>query len=240
MNGLALCGTLLGAAATAHAQQPVGTVIGVPRWELGSFIAANAAPGTDRQGRVMPANTVTVLHVAPDFSSEIVTVGVTRQDGNQPAPSIYFPTYGNRDISRAYTLINAFDSWALPILIGEGSSAVLKMDVVQGATGFYTPGKTRFLLLPGEFMGEIMATNAPGTLRIVHWQRTQIGGANRDVALVAVEADGRLASGNASVQVPNAVYPNNLSRLVRSLNSNVTALGTDITGSGNSTTLEVK
>lgn len=240
MTGLALCGALLGSAVAAQADQHVGLVMGVTRHELPGFIAANALPGADKLGRPFPANNVTVLHVAPEFNEEIVTVAITRKDGNARATSVYFPTYGSGQIPRSYSLINAFDSWALPILIGEGHTQAMKVDVVQGGTGLYTPGTTRFLKLPGAFMGEIVASNPPGSLRVVHWQIAQVGAGDRQVALVAVEPDGRLASGNASVQVPGEIYPQNLARLVRSLNSNVTPLGTDITGSGRTTTLEVK
>jgi hypothetical protein len=230
-----LCGALMGVAASAQAaNQSLGTVIGVPDWELGAFRNANSIYGND----------VRVLHVAPEFNSSIVTVSVTRKDTGEPAGSLYFPTYGNKpdgtriDMSRMFRQINAYDSFSPSFIIGEGHTAIARVEVLQSATGSYDSVRSRFLMLPGEHLGEIMATNA-GKIRVVHRQRAQIGAGDREVVLAAIEANGLLASDTATVDVPAPqVYGQSLARLVQSLNSNVAPQG--VAAPGTATTLEVR
>jgi hypothetical protein len=218
-----LCGALLGVAASVQAaEQPLGTVIGVPMWELDAFRNANTSYGND----------VRVLHRAPEFHTpilDIVSVGVTRRDTGGPAGTLYFPTYGNRpngtqlDMSRMFRLINPYDSLFPSFVIGEGHTAVVRVGVLQSATGSFDPVTTRFLKLPGEDLYEIIGMNPRGKIRLVHRQRAQIGGSNREVALVAIEANGPLASDTATLEVPiPRVYSQSPARLVRSLNYNVT------------------
>jgi hypothetical protein len=241
MMVLMLGSVLLGTAVAAQAaEQPIGTVVGVPMWELDAFLRANALPGNDAWGNVLPANSVTVLHVAPEFNSSIATVAVTRQDTGQAAPSVYFPTFGNSDMARMYRQINAHDTWSPSRLVGEGYTAVVEVEVVQLATGSWTPGRTKFMLVPAEQMVEIVAANPPGTIRPVHRQRSQIGGGgnDREVVLMAIDATSLLASGAATVQIPSAtIYPLDLARLIRSLNSNVSLQDP---GPGPMTTAEVR
>jgi hypothetical protein len=226
-----LCAVLLGVAAAAQAQQPIGTVIGVPGRDLNLFVNTNAVFG----------NSVTTLHVAPDGNASIVTVAIRRSATGEPAVSLYFPTYGSREISREYQQINPFDSWSFHQLIGDGASAVLRADVAQSNTGIYLPGRTRFVMLPWLSFWEIVAANPPGKLRYVHRQRARIGGPELDVALAAIDGNSLLASGAALVNIPAPqVFGQNLAKLVRSLNSNVTLLDQDVSGTGMMTTIEVR
>jgi hypothetical protein len=241
MMALTLCGALLCAAPAARAaEEPIGTVVGVPMRELDAFLRVNAVPGTDERGNPLPANNATVLHVAPEFNAAIATVALTRQDTGEPATSIYFPTFGNDTMSRLYRRSNAFDDWSFPRLIGEGFTAIVTVDVLQPSTGSWTPGTTKFLLVPWANVSEILAANPARRLRVVHQQRSQIGGGDRHVALMAVDRAGLLASDGAAVQIPARHYPADLGRLIRSLNRNVTLLGDDITGSLGETTIEVR
>jgi hypothetical protein len=239
MTTLTLCGTLLGVAATAQAaDQQLGTVIGVSNWELEAFRRVNAIYG----------NNVTVLHVVPEFNTptlDISSVSVTRRDTGGPAGTIYFPTYGHKrdgvslDITPTLRQINAFDSLSPAFIIGEGHTAIAQVEVLQSATGSYDPVTTRFLMLPAENLDEIRATNPLGKVRVVHRQRSQIGGGNREIVLVAVEANGLLASDTATVDVPAPrFYTQSVSRLVQSLNRNVAPLG--VAAPGTPTTLEVR
>lgn len=241
MIALTLCGALLGVGASAQAQErPIGTVVGVPMWELDAFLRANAVPGSEPRGGLLPANDVTVLHIAPEFNSAIATVAVTRRGTGEAASSVYFPTFGNGEMSRIYRQINAEDDWSFPRLFGEGFTAVVKVNMTQSPTGTYTPGRTRFVILPTEYLNEIVASNPVGKIRIVHRQRAQIGGGNRAVVLAAIDGSSLLASGAATVQVPTVSYGQDLARLIRGLNSNVELQGLDTTGSGRATTIEVK
>jgi hypothetical protein len=236
---LTLCGTLLGVTAPAQAaDQQLGTVIGVSNWELEAFRRVNAIYG----------NNVTVLHVLPEYYSpvlDISSVSVTRNDTGGPAGTLYFPTYGNKldgvplDITQELRRINAFDSLSPAFIIGEGHTAIAKVEVLQSATGSFDPVTTRFLMLPGEHLDEIVAQNPKGKVRVVHRQRAQIGGTNREVILVAVEANGLLATDTATVDVPApGFYTQSVSRLVQSLNRNVAPQG--VAAPGTPTTLEVR
>jgi hypothetical protein len=215
-------------AASAHAaEQAIGTVMGVPMWELESFIRANATPRVGPFGRTEPANDVRVLHVAPEFNSAIATVALTQRGTSQPAASVYFPTFGNGTMARLYRQINAEDQWSFPQLIGEGYTAVMKVTVQQPYTGSFVPGKTRFMLIPADALSEIVAANLPGRIRPVHRQRAHIGGGDMAVALVAIDPSGLLASDTVTIRVPGQVYPVDLSRTIRSLNSNAIPQGLD-------------
>jgi hypothetical protein len=228
-----LCGSLLGFATGAQAaEQAVGTVMGVPIWELDAFVRANALPGSNARGVSMPANDVTVLHVAPEFSSSIATVAITRRDNGQPARSVYFPTFGNRVMSRIYQQINAEDTWSVPELVGDNFNAVLKVEILQSPTGSYTPGQTRFLLVPAQFAPDIIAVNPQSRVRGVHRQRAHIGVGDQAVQLLAVESNGLLATDLVSIQIPGRTYGQDLARVIRSLNTNVTLQGIDVVGVG--------
>lgn len=219
----ALCGSLLGLAASAHAaEQSIGTVVGVPMWELDSFVRANAAPGGNRA-----ANDVRVLHVAPEFNSAIATVAVTQRGTGRAAEAVYFPTFGNGTMARLYRQINADDAWSFPQLLGEGYSALVKVNVEQSYSGSYVPGKTRFMMVPWDALDEIVAANPPGQIRWVHRQRAHIGGGDIAVALMAIDPSGLLATDTVTVRVPGQVYPLDLARTIRSLNANVTLQGMD-------------
>lgn len=229
---LTLCGSLLGFAASAEVEtRSLGTVIGVPMEEMEGFMRANALPGKDSFGRFLPANNVTVLHVAPEFNSSIATVSVTRKENGRPAPTVYFPTFGNPDMARVYRQINAFDAWSFPQLFGEGYTSIVKVVIEQSNTGNYSPARTRFVSLPWESLPEIIGSNPAGRIRLVHRSRAHIGGGDRNVCLAAVEVDSA-ASDVATLQVPSGVYGADLGRLIRSLNTRVTLLGTVSAGSG--------
>lgn len=239
MTTLTLCGALLGVAVSARAaDQPLGTVIGVPNWELEAFRRTNAVYG----------NNVTVLHVVPEYNTpitDISSVSVTRSDTRGPAGTLYFPTYGNKpdgttiDMSRMIRQINAYDSFSPSFLIGEGHTAIVRVDVLQSATGSFDPTRTRFLMLPGENLDEIRAANAGDKIRVVHRQRSQIGGGDREIVLVAIEANGLLASDTATVEIPApGFFSQSVARLVQSLNRNVAPLG--VAAPGTPTTLEVR
>jgi hypothetical protein len=232
----AVCGMVLGLTIPARAaEQPIGTVIGVPMGELDGFVRANSMPGANH-----PANDVRVLHVAPEFNSAIATVAVIQRENGHAAAAVYFPTFGNKTPSRIYRQINADDVWSFPLLIGEGYSAVMKMNIEQPYTGDYVPGKTRFMIVPWEAINEIIAANPPGRLRLVHRQRAHIGAGDVAVALVAVDPSGLLATNTVQVRIPAAVFPNDLPRRIRSLNSNVDLQGMDPTAGTPTAVLEVR
>lgn len=244
MTLLTLCGALLTLTVpVVAAEQPIGTVVGVPASELDGFIRANAFPGNDTWKRPLPANSVTVLHIAPEFNSAIVTVGVTRRSNGQPAESVYFPTFGNEEMSGIYRRINADDVWTFAQRFGEGYNAVMKVDITQPYTGTYTPGVTRFLIVPWESVAELKAVNPRVKMTEVHRQRAHVGGGDRIVQLLAIHlatAAGGLAAAPVTLQIPNRVYGQNLAGTIRNLNSNVAINGVEVNGSGTVTTIEIR
>lgn len=244
---------LLGAAmlafpAAAQAQeQPIGTVVGVPGWEFNDFVRVNASPGVDNFRRPLPANNVTVLHTAPEFNSTIVTVAVTRQDSGQPARMVYFPTFGNRigpdDYvrSRIYDQINAFDNtWSRSQVFGLYHNAVLGMEIAQEYPGTWEPGKTRFLLVPWDAVGEILAVNPSVKMTLVHRQVAHIGGGDHVVQLLAIQANGRLATSTATARIPTRIPGGGLVGQIQRLNPNVKVTSVDATGTYPITTIEVR
>lgn len=248
---LALLGAVLFAfpAAAQAQEQPIGTVVGVPQWELDAFVRANAAPGVDRFGRSLPANNVTILHVAPEFNSAIATVSVTRRDNGQPAKMVYFPTFGNRNgsgdndyvRSRIYSQINAFDtSWSHSQVFGTDHNAVLGIEISQDYPGTWEPGRTRFLMVPWEALPEILSENPSVKMTLVHRQVAHIGGGDHVVQLLAVQPNGRLASAAATARIPNQVPGVSLVGQILRLNPQVKVTGTDATGITPVTTIEVQ
>jgi hypothetical protein len=232
MTLVTLWGALLSLTVLAQAQeQRIGTVVGVPLIELDAFAQANAMPGVDSFGRLLVPNSVRVLHVSREFNSGIATVAVTRRGSSQPAIGVYFPTYGNGDMSRLYEQINANDFWTHPQLFGRGSQAVLKVNVVQQDPGTFVPGGTRFLLVPWASVNSIIAANRLANIRLVHNQRALIGAGNLNVELLAVDPSSAL-----HLRIPDP----DVARLILRLNPNVATQNGAVGGGSTITTLTVR
>jgi hypothetical protein len=135
MRHLAALGGALCALMAAADARPIGTVVGVPSWELNRFVQVNTFPPFGE-----PANNVTVLHVSPEFNAAIVTVALTRRGTGLPAATLYVPTYGTDTIARIWRQINAADVWSLGRKLASGYGSVLKVGVSQPYAGNYTPG----------------------------------------------------------------------------------------------------
>jgi hypothetical protein len=230
MRHLAMvCGALCALTVSAYAaEQPIGTVVGVPAFELDGFIRANSFPPGGQ-----PANTVTVLHKSLEFSSEIFTVAVTLGGSGQPAPAIYVPTYGNGQIARIYQQINDSDVWSNARELGSGYSNVMKVQLSQPGTGSYEPGATHFLMVPEEALPEIVAANPQAQLTRVHRQRAHIGGGNLAVELLAL-------TGTSSLLIPERVYGRSLAREIAGLNANVSLRAVASTSTAGMATIEVR
>jgi hypothetical protein len=224
-----LCGALCALTISASAaERPIGTAVGVPSWELDSFVRANNFPPSGQ-----PANNVTVLHTSPEFNAAIVTVAVTERSTGQPSGVIYVPTYGSDALARIYRQINDQDAWSLGQKVGSSISSVLKVRVSQPNTGSYEPGVTRFLMVPSEALAAILDVNPGAKLAQVHQQRAHIGSANLAVELLAVE-------GTSSLQILEQIPGVSLAREIAGLNANVSLRATAVTDRGAMATIEVR
>lgn len=209
---LAVAGTI----APASAQLPerkVGTVLGLPLKDFGTFIAGNVIRG----------NNVNFLHLsqlaAGNFNSQIVTVGVTQRNTGEPATTVYIPTYGTGKVPQVYKQINVNDTLIEQTAVGFGNTQVAQVEVNQQNTATYVPGATRFLLVPSEGVDELQAVNEQTNINQLHLQQTAIGDANTQVALVGVNQ-----ANAANLQIPGEALVN----AITNINTNVivqTAVG---------------
>jgi hypothetical protein len=229
-----LCGALCMLTLSAYAaEQPIGTVVGIPAFELDGFVRANSFPPAGQ-----PANTVTVLHNSPEFSSAIFTVSVTRRGSSVPAATIYVPTYGNGQIARIYQQINDQDVWQIfdpsdPRNPGNRYDNLMIVKLTQPSTGSYEPGVTHFLMVPSESVADVLAANPQAQVTRVHRQRAHIGAGNMVVELLALK-------GTSSLQIPERVYGVSLARTIAGLNANVSLRAVASTTNGAMGTIEVK
>jgi hypothetical protein len=197
-----LCSALFALTAAAHATpNKVGTVLGVPASDLESFRLANATSGVDAFGQRVPANDVTVLHVA----SGIATVSVTIKGSGLKAWRVYFPAGPDGTVSPAYPQINPNDFFTNARLIG---SSVVQMDVRQKDTGNLELDHTRFLIVPaGATVYQLEFANPKAKITRIHPQW-----ADMPVELIGIDW------GSAgSLKVPSG----ELARQIQALNSNV-------------------
>jgi hypothetical protein len=217
MTVVTLGGMLWGLAAPLHAQeQKIGTVLGVPLAELDRFEEANASPGLDRSGRLVPSNTVRILHVSPvagsPFNTAIATVSVTLTEGGAKAQQVYFPLQANGGISPLYAQINAYDSFLNAEIVTLGGRAVLQVDVHQDDPRNLDLSRTRFILVPADRVGSLEVTNPSVKFTSVHRQRISLGDNLLWVDLVAID------EGDAS----NILIPSvDLADAMLALNSNI-------------------
>jgi hypothetical protein len=215
--GGALCALMAASGADAR---PIGTVVGVPSWELNRFVQVNTFPPFGE-----PANNVTVLHVSPEFNAAIVTVALTRRGTGLPAASFYVPSFGTDEIARIWRQINAADAWSLGRQVSSSYGNVLKVLVNQPYAGNYTPGLTRFLIVPADALAEVVGANPQAGLRRVHRQWAHIGGGDLAVELLAME-------GARNLQIPEHVYGVSLARQIAGLNRNVSLRAVASTSNG--------
>lgn len=219
MTLLTLCGALWGLAATAHAQQPrMGTVLGIPLYDLENFRQANNATGVDDFRQLVPSNDVTLLHVSsvagPPFNTAIASVSITRRgpESGLRAWRVYFPLRQDGTISPIYQQINAADHFSNPRIIAFGDTAVMQMDVRQNDTGNPDLERTRFMLIPANSVPLLEMEN-PGTrFTIVHLQRTALGAREMWVQLVAIDREA-----SSDLKIPS----DTLAREIQALNTNV-------------------
>jgi hypothetical protein len=220
---LALC--TFGICGPASAQfglreRPIGKVLGLPLLDFGPFIAANVIRG----------NNVNFLHLsqvaAGDFNTQIVTVGVTQRNTNQPANTIYIPTRGLGVVPNIYKQINSNETLIEQTAIGSGNTQVAQVDVSQSnelnqaEQRTYAPGLTRFFLVPASGLPTLKSANVQKNINRVDVIQTAVGDANTQVALVAVD---QRNAGN--LQVPGGALVN----AMININTNVvvqTAVGT--------------
>jgi hypothetical protein len=228
MRHLAALGGALCALMAAADARPIGTVVGVPSWELNRFVQVNTFPPFGE-----PANNVTVLHVSPEFNAAIVTVALTRRGTGLPAATLYVPTYGTDTIARIWRQINAADVWSLGRKLASGYGSVLKVGVSQPYAGNYTPGLTRFVIVPSEALADVVAANPRAGLRRVHRQVAHIGGGDLAVELLAME-------GARSLLIPERVYGVSLARQIVGLNRNVSLRAVASTATGGLALIQVQ
>jgi hypothetical protein len=224
-----VCGVLCGLTISAFAaEQPIGTVVGIPAFDLDNFVRANTTPPSGE-----PANTVTVLNNSPEFATPTFTVAVTQSSTGQPATTIYLPSYGSDSIPKIYQQINDRDILSKVSKLGSGITSILKVKVSQLSTGSYEPGQTRFLLVPLDALEAILDVNPDGTLARVHQQRTHVGAGNLAVELLAV-------TGTSSLLIPERMYGVSLARTIAGMNANVSLRSVAVTDRGAVATIEVQ
>jgi hypothetical protein len=214
---LTLCGSLGSLTAVVHAQE-IGTIVGVPVSELARFEQVNAFPS--RTGSLsLPALNLRLLHtsatLAAPFDTAIATVSLTLPTTGDPARQVSFPLTASNDISPLFRLINAWDVYSSPRIVGTGNEAALQVDVSQPEVGKLLVSRNRFLLVPIERVGSLEATNSGAKLQSLHRQQASLGGHLIWVELVATEA------GTLSVPTTDLV------NAILALNSNVEIIGSD-------------
>lgn len=211
-----LCTMLGGLAASARADSiKVGTVLAVPLNELENFRLANSRTGRDFSGSLVPANDVTVLHVAPGggpFNTSIVTVSLTQKGSGLKSWRVFFPIRADSTISPLYQQMNARDSFSNVRIINNGISTVAQVDVRQKDTGNVELENTRFMLLPLNAVFRLAVENPTARLSPVHVQYITIGSRSMWTELVGIDA------GHAR----ELKIPKEMTAEVEVLNSNIT------------------
>lgn len=216
MTLMALCGAFGGLTAAAHAQDKLGTVIGVPVSELSRFDQVNSFPS--RTGSLsVTASNVRVLHTSPfmggPFNAAIATVSINLKTNGDPARQVFFPIDSNGSVSPLFALINASDVFSSPRVIGTGTSAALQVDVQQSDAAKLDFSRTRFMMVPSDRVGSLEVTNPGVKITSIHLQRASLGGIPIWVQLVAIDD-----CCSSNVKVPTT----DLMNAILALNSNVT------------------
>jgi hypothetical protein len=201
----------------AHAQfgnqgaKPLGAVLGVPVRALGDVIRANAF-----------TNNVNVLHISQaafgGFNNQIATVGISQRNTGLPnrgssalvckLPKVWLP---------AIKQINANTTIVEQVAVGDNNTQVATVEVGQSNQAV-KPG-SRFMLVPGQFVGPLVQLNANVTVIT----QIAVGDNNTQVAVVNVDQ-----SNGGNVNVPaNAVNP-----LIQ-INANLTIITQVAVGNNN-------
>jgi hypothetical protein len=215
MTLMVLCGTLGGLPAAAHADDKIGTVIGVPVSELSRFDQVNAFPS--RTGSLsVAASNVRVLHTSPfmggPFNAAIATVSINLKSNGDPARQVFFPIDSNGSVSPLFALINASDVFSNPQVNGTGTSAALQVDVLQSDAAKLDFSRTRFMMVPSDRVGSLEVTNPGVKFKSIHLQRASLGGNLLWVQLVAIDD-----CCSSNIQIPTV----DLLNTIMALNSNV-------------------
>jgi hypothetical protein len=203
-----------GLAATAQAQTlKIGAVLGVPANDLEAFRRANDRSGVDLFGQLVPANDVTVLHIAAGglVGPTIATVSITERGSRAKAWRVFFPLREDGTISPLYQHINGSDLFSNPRILGSGNPPVAQMDLRQADTGDLDLEQTRFMLIPVSTFHRLEAENPRAKMSVVHVQRMGISPWDRWVLLVAIDAE----------HARELKLPGDLATAIQALNSNL-------------------
>jgi len=220
---LVLCALGIGGPASSQfppRERAIGKDVGLPLLDFGPFLAANVVRG----------NNVNFLHLSQvavgEFNTQIVTVGVTQRNTNQPATTIWIPTHGAGVVPNVYKQINVNETFVEQTAIGFGNTQVAQVDVTQSndlaEKQTFVPGFTRFLLVPVDGVPVLKSANVQKNINRVDVIQTAVGDQNTQVALVAVD------QGNAAnLRVPGEALVNAM------ININTNVVVQTAVGSGN-------
>jgi hypothetical protein len=224
--GLALA---LAGPAQAQVVQPVGKVVGLPLSEYARFLVAN----------ILQQRSVRFLHLsnvgAGPLNSAIVTVSVTQNNGTQPTETVFIPTPGATTVAQArpfltaYQQVNAPDTYVVRRVVNSVGNSAMEVIIKQGKSGTYTPGATRWCLVP-EYAKTLTVKSNPGVkINFAHRRQVVIGGKKVMVALAGVPVTNAVDFKVAAPEKQQA----DLLAMLPTLNTNVNTTACAVDGPGN-------
>jgi len=219
-----ICGMALTLTSVAHAQRPVGTEVGMHLKQYAPFLVAN----------ITRQKNVNFLHLSQVIVGEgnnaVVTAGVNQANNTQPSPTVYFPAPGGT-MDPKFKQINVNDQYINQTIVGNGNNAVAQVDVNQSNTGTYTPGQTRWLLLPATGVDDVQAVNSQVNINNTHLEQVAVGNNNNLLAVVNTNQANNLSLPGS----PTA--PGSLANIAVNINTNV--IVQTVVGDGNNAVAQV-
>jgi hypothetical protein len=212
----ALCATVsLTGSAHAQAKKPLGAVLTVPIQSIGHIFALNAFQ-----------HNVNILQVSQaavgSFNTQVATISVAQRNSgptSRPAPTLFckLPKQWLPAIQQINDNTTIIDQTA----VGNGNTQVATVEVGQ-SNATYTPGLTRFMLVPVAALGPFQQLNQQN-FNVVHVSQLAIGDGNTQVAAVAVDQS------NAA----GLKFPGDFLGTLSQLNNNVAVVNQTAVGNGN-------